>query len=987
MATRPRTHCAVVLLFAIHAPAEAAVTVNPSAPGAPWPHYREVAPRMQEASDRVPLALASGDVDGDGMPDVVVSLATPDGRGELVVYPGNVDYLFPNEAAARARRSVGLPVDQPLLPAWPAVAVAVPLDQLVMADLDADGRSDVVGGARGTGALLAFDLPALRGIGQPHELPLAGGLTALASGEIARRDGLAELAVAVDHEGQGELWVLAPGRRAPQMWSLPGLATAVAVGRVDADRLPDVAALLGDRVAIAFGRDRSNSSTELADRLVIATLDTPAETLLIAEVLPELSDRRPELLVLDAQGGAVVIEAEGGELALSGRTPPAFGAQRPSANRQVHALPARLAVSPSLSLLVTTGPSSLTATTINAEGEVSQLTASLGAPLVDAIGLRLNVDALDDLVVLLEGSATPYVVVSAPLNSYLVENTGVLPDCNTADNFCSTDLGQGGGCGSGGCTLRAALQQAAATPGPDSVTFGLGGTPPFVINDADLTVAAGTTLDATTQAGYAGSPVIILRGAHGINSVGLLMNEGANVVRGFSINSHQLGLWTCTGSGDIVEGNIVGVPQHLVGDTNDSGIWVGGCPFAQAHDTLVGGTTPAARNIVAGNTGVDFLAGGQGASAHTHDMTVVGNWFGIDSSGVPPEPATARAESNAKLCLFHGGSFGGIAAGAGNLLGGGDRADDAAFVISDCLHAQEDLIVLGNAVGVDASGSVSGTSGLGARLGGTTDLLSFGAPGGGNQIVGAAGAGVQLNQLLSNTTVQGNWIGLLANGTAAGHGADGVFIENYFSGGGAAITIGGANLGEANTIANNVGAGVRVFLGLRNQVGVNEIRDNGGLAIDLDCAPFGACAGPTVNDPGDPDDCGLSCGNALQNYPDLAVAGGTFASGTLDSNAAEDFTIDVYAAPTCPASGRGDLDLWLGSLTTTTNIGGIGTFAGPLSVAAPPGWVIAATATDVDGNTSEPSPCLAATDSLIFADGFESGSTGAWSTTVPAATS
>lgn len=61
------------------------------------------------------LALAQGDVDGDGMPDLVLSLVTAEGEGKLLVYPGNVDYLFPHTAQARARQALS---GAPPRPSW-----------------------------------------------------------------------------------------------------------------------------------------------------------------------------------------------------------------------------------------------------------------------------------------------------------------------------------------------------------------------------------------------------------------------------------------------------------------------------------------------------------------------------------------------------------------------------------------------------------------------------------------------------------------------------------------------------------------------------------------------------------------------------------------------------------------------------------------------------------------------------------------------------
>src|SRR5262245_45983253 len=65
---------------------------------------------------------------------------------------------------------------------------------------------------------------------------------------------------------------------------------------------------------------------------------------------------------------------------------------------------------------------------------------------------------------------------------------------------------------SGGGSLRQAILDANSNGGPDVIDFNIPGSGPYVILPLSILppLAGGTTLDATTQPGYAGTPIIEL---------------------------------------------------------------------------------------------------------------------------------------------------------------------------------------------------------------------------------------------------------------------------------------------------------------------------------------------------------------------------------------------------------------------------------------------------------------------------------------------
>src|SRR5581483_8167033 len=170
-----------------------------------------------------------------------------------------------------------------------------------------------------------------------------------------------------------------------------------------------------------------------------------------------------------------------------------------------------------------------------------------------------------------------------------------------------------------------------------------------------------------------------------------------------------------------------------------------------------------------------------------------------------------------------------------------------------------------------------------------------------NVISGNTYYGVQLLDTgATGNLVEGNYIGTSFDGTAAlGNGAAGVEIERGASGN----TVGGTAAGAGNTIAFNGGAGVSVY----------------------------ATATAT-------------------NVVDV--------SGSLLSTPSSSFRIEVFASPSCDASGAGEGKRFVAATSTTTDgFGGAGWFVQGVTIHG--GEAVTATATDTTtGDTSEFSSCF-----------------------------
>lgn len=180
---------------------------------------------------------------------------------------------------------------------------------------------------------------------------------------------------------------------------------------------------------------------------------------------------------------------------------------------------------------------------------------------------------------------------------------------------------------SGTGSLPWAVQQANATPGANNVNFNIPGGGVKTINlSSALTASNPITLDATTQPGYSGTPLIRIHDAGGA-SYGISLNGYPSAVRGFSItgfggpasNSDGVGIIVNV-NGAVIEKNFIGLrPDGTVAGNESSGISV-------AKDNVI-----VRDNIISGN-------GANGVHLFGSYNKITGNKIGTDPSGTLPRP-------------------------------------------------------------------------------------------------------------------------------------------------------------------------------------------------------------------------------------------------------------------------------------------------------------------------------------------------------------
>jgi hypothetical protein len=762
------------------------------------------------AGQHQPLTLASGDFDGDGVLDLICGYATAD-AGLLEFYAGNVDAIYPHSPGARLRRQQGT-FSAEAFPTPPRT-IELPLRPAFLAagDFDGDDLWDVVLADATQPALFLLAGDGTGGFSPARRVPLPSAVTALAAGEINRADGLMDLAVGVGGGDSAALLVFEGPtgalRADAEVLPLRETPTRLVLGRFYGGPWHDVAVAAGRELVLVEGRDRRLVLGERARASVgppaLERIETPSgiEALAWGDFAWEpYASREFALLLEDGTLRLFAWDERAGWKTVGSRE---------ISTAPVSALvPVRLSGRSTTDLAILTanaGPLQLLegmvrGTNLLADaGTLEEL--ETGAPPVAVLPMRLNADALSDLVLLLPGTNAPVVATTAPLATLTVDSAA---DSTTA--------------GDGLCTLREAIVNAntdsdttsgdcTAGSGVDTITFSIAGGG-SVATIAPLSalpeITDPVTIDGTTQ-GCASPPCVVLDGVGaGFVRAGVEVAAGSSTVRGLviqrfvgdgadpDVNAYAIFL---TSSGNIVEGNYCGTDDTgTIAFGNDGA----GVRIEAGSNNTIGGTTSAAANVLSASVN----GGGcviRNMSGSAEENRILGNLVGADASGTSP--------------LGNGGSgmsidgsnntVGGTVPGARNIVSG-NAGNGVHFT-----GTPQGNLVQGNHVGTDITGLVAmpnGTNFPGVWIGAPDTTVGGTIPSARNIISGNASVGAFLSAATTqNSLILGNYIGTDATGAAAlSNSSAGVITDNECS----LNTIGGTVPGARNVISGNVGNGI-----------------------------------------------------------------------------------------------------------------------------------------------------------------------------------
>jgi streptogramin lyase len=347
------------------------------------------------------------------------------------------------------------------------------------------------------------------------------------------------------------------------------------------------------------------------------------------------------------------------------------------------------------------------------------------------------------------------------------------------------------------------------------------------------TITASVTIDATTQPGFAGKPIVELDGALAGNSNGLNIAASNTTVKGLVINRFA-------GQGIVVFPLVPSAPvSNVVIQGNYIGTDLTGTVALPNHDNGVIALTGVSEiqildNLISGN-GQDgvMIQGGNGG-------LIAGNWVGTDATGTF---ALGNVEEGIDI-----GSL-----STGIVIGGATAADRNVVSANGSsgigLGSVGNFTVSGNYVGTNAAGSAIvdprgvplGNALFGILLGVTTGD-TVGGMVGGNIISGNRTSGVEIIDNSSQIQVQGNFIGTDVTGTLAmGNTGPGIVI----GAGCHDITVGGPSAADRNIIAASYTDGGIIIFGASNVVQGNYIGTDitGEKSVDSAGHPFGNAFG------------------------------------------------------------------------------------------------------------------------------------------------
>ena len=116
---------------------------------------------------------------------------------------------------------------------------------------------------------------------------------------------------------------------------------------------------------------------------------------------------------------------------------------------------------------------------------------------------------------------------------------------------------------SGTNSLRWAINQSNGTAGPNTINFNIPGSYLHTINlqSALPTISTSVTINGTSEAGYAGSPLVILNGsAAGSSAAGPTLDGIQQYGQGAAIDSFASdGVLVSSGSNDLITADVIGV--------------------------------------------------------------------------------------------------------------------------------------------------------------------------------------------------------------------------------------------------------------------------------------------------------------------------------------------------------------------------------------------------------------------------------------------
>jgi hypothetical protein len=846
--------------------------------------------KLQTPLQGQPLSVNSSDLNNDGSPDLI-SGYTSDLGGLLMIQHGKVNFT-----------------DSPFNSAAQMMEVPLRPDYIFNGDFNDDRLPDILIAQKENSYLYWIDGKS-QNFSAGNLVPLPGTITAISVAQLDRETGKKDTILGLQTNDGFQLIVYKGNTKnpftEPEIYGFDNRIDVLEVGMLNQDSANDLAIVSAAKLWILMGNPKLTSTIERKPKLI--RLRFPVEKMAFGNFVPE---SRKGLALLSKSGKihSLTFDNESHwqkKVIARGAWPQASQMLR-----------TRMTGNPMDDLVIITGKQVELIATSKA-GDIYQSVSSieLSGDSASAMSVKLNSDALYDLV-FLENQNPITIALTQPQSFFSVNLLTDESDADTGDGLCDIDLGTP----NHQCTFRAAIQQANASPGMDSIRFD---------SLSSATIAPLTPLPTITDAVDINGSLFITGAAEltGSNpaaaiSPGLTITAGSSVVRHFVINKFDgsalsAGIYLATtGNNEIYDCKI---------GTDSTGT----IDLGNAYGVLINGSSNnELSNLVFPNT----------MSGNITGVAIQGNSGG---NQIEYNLIGTTADGSAALGNLSDGIYVSTTAGNTNFINNnvvsGNNGNGIRILSEGYLN--------GNKVGVDAEGiNDLGNAGIGISTVSDSNYLTH------NEIGGNGSAGVSI--LGDDNHLDSNYIGVNQEGTVdVGNDAGGILIQ-----------AGDHNWLNDNVIAFNNGfqaPGIRVTAGgIENFFETNSIYSNSGLGINLGSDEV------TPNDPGDGD----NGENHLQNFPIItsATSNGTDTgvAGTLNSTPNDIFQLEFFGGPDCDPSGNGEGQIYLGSTSVNSDANGNAEFSATFFLGLPLGYFVTATASKfISSNpsiyeTSEFSACI-----------------------------
>jgi len=443
----------------------------------------------------------------------------------------------------------------------------------------------------------------------------------------------------------------------------------------------------------------------------------------------------------------------------------------------------------------------------------------------------------------------------------------------------------------GAGSLSQAIDDANANPGLDSIHFAIPGSPPFVITGGGV-ISSPLNLDGTTQPGFSGKPVVVIRATETpftyappdydratSRTAMLTFVEGSegSTVRALVLNNATTAIapWKDT----TIVGNYIGT------DSSGNGAAPNGVGVLITTDNV-----HITGNVISGNTyyGIQL-------SRDTRAV-IDGNYIGTNAAG---SAALPNGWSGIWSVVNWLASPNQDATIRGNVISGNGRSGFAAAIFTTSLTLTfMNLQIVDNVIGLDASRTVAIPNGLDGISLPNYDFSVIS----GNVISSNRRAGIWVDYF-----EMGRGHLSITNNTIVGNAQDGIHTTAGFL---RAVPLATAwPLVDSNDIHGNGENGITADA--LQQIRRNSIYDNGGLAIATHAFPL------SFN----------TLDNMALNTPRIndarVTAGRTLVRGALLSYPpSTTFAVDLFDNDVCDASGFGEARAYVASQTIVTDAAG-----------------------------------------------------------------